>query len=257
MDDESIKIQCAREAIAALGLLLPEAAPKIAALMDFHDGRSLVQIATAYRKAGAQIPDAAKKSIGIRKNAFMSIEALTDLDERGLIRPLAAHELTLLRAMFSYIRYKKFKYYSSYKNTIIRYDCLNITSCAGCRRIAETEIDPSSFSELPPTDCETETCNTGIIGRFKHLPNTRGDFSAWVVDYRPNGSPGKYFFNFELNCDSCGGYTISMPDNDYEHATCASCGISFGTAEDVRQRCRETAMRFIAEKGLPTGNEED
>jgi hypothetical protein len=105
----------------------------------------------------------------------------------------------------------------------------------------------------------------GIGARYEHLVKRAIKIGAYnpsasynlkfvlkvkVKDYHSTDVSGRYHLNFEFHCDDCGGYMLKMPDTEYEQATCTDCGISFGTAEDVRERCREVARLFMAENGL-------
>jgi hypothetical protein len=101
-----IKRQAVREAISALGLIASEAEDRMASLlrdqMDIHPG----QIATSYRKDGEQVSKEEKKALGLRSNAFLSRQAFGDLTEDGRNESLTAHETVLLRATFTYNRYR-------------------------------------------------------------------------------------------------------------------------------------------------------
>jgi hypothetical protein len=99
-----IEEAAAREAVEQLGVLTPEAIPTIARLLQGDISEHPRAIATRYRKEGEQISDADKRALRIRRNGFLSRQALAEITPAGLGDPLAAHETTLLRATFTVIR---------------------------------------------------------------------------------------------------------------------------------------------------------
>jgi hypothetical protein len=162
----NIKLEAAREAVSRLGLLEPEAAETIASFME----RGMVEhpraIATAYRKDGEQLTPHEKRAANIRANAFMSRRAYGELTETGKACALRAHEVTLLRAMFSEDRFARLsspglsgglmRHFDGFK-----YDAVSL-DCPFCSRVNGTVVQPEAVAILPPDDCRCETANYSI-----------------------------------------------------------------------------------------------
>jgi len=164
----------AEEAIRSLGYLKPDAVNTVVSFM----GDELVvhprETATSYRKHGEQIDDDEKKSLGIRKNAFMSRRTLDDLTEKGRTRPLEAHEVTTLRATFAMTRTRNIAQAND-----LGYDEFKISSaidgrCAACDALEGLVVRGGMAPIFPPPDCECET------GRY--VLQVQIDFLAGLED---------------------------------------------------------------------------
>ncbi|PZU78172.1 MAG: hypothetical protein DI546_04225 [Rhizobium sp.] len=163
---EEIKRQAMREAISALGLIVPEAEEHMTAIlrdqMDIHPR----QIATDYRKHGEQLSKAEKNALGLRSNAFLSRQAFQELTEDGKEEPLTAHETVLLRATFTYNRYRTLQSIQAsdlvgtnvFKG--VKYDVLNM-SCPVCAPLDGKTIQLDEAPIFPMKGCVCDTANFG------------------------------------------------------------------------------------------------
>jgi hypothetical protein len=165
----NIKLEAAKEAVTTLGLLKPEAIELIASLMlGFEESPRAT--ATSYRKEGQQLAREHKKAAGIRANAFMSDRAFNDLTEKGKNSPLAAHETTLLRAMFTELRFGRLTSRNITQDIVshldgFKYDTLN-PDCPFCSRMEGTVVQAEEVAILPAPDCVCETANYSISPHF-------------------------------------------------------------------------------------------
>lgn len=160
-----VKRQAVREAIAALGLVKPEAEDTIVGFladeMETHPRQTLTQ----YRK-GEQLTKEEKNAIGLRSNASMGRQAFEDLTEVGLKEPLKAHETVLLRATFTVLRHQTIRQLmtsgvvadKSFKG--IKYDVLN-RDCPVCGPLDGTTIKLDKASIFPLKGCACATANFG------------------------------------------------------------------------------------------------
>jgi hypothetical protein len=171
----NIKYEAAQEAVTRLGCLKPYAIPTIMSLMKDGMVEHPRAIATAYRKDGDQLSRDEKKALGIRANAFMSRRAFEELSEKGRANPLAAHETTLLRAMFAENRFNRLtshglpddlaRYVEGFK-----YDTLT-RDCPFCSRVDGTVVPADEVAILPAADCQCETANYMISPKIDWLKN--------------------------------------------------------------------------------------
>lgn len=162
--DTNRDIDHVAEAIAALGYLKSEFAEPLAALMPrFVLGESPHAVARAIRREGTQISVDDKRALGLRSNAFMSIEALAMMTEKGRAHPLEAIENTLLRALFRYHRYrniqnvrdspKLFGHPAAAKLTGV------ISGCPGCRGLNVLITNPDKIeAAFPVPGCVRDAC---------------------------------------------------------------------------------------------------
>jgi len=154
----TIQHGAAREAVTTLGLLTPAASPTVASLLAGDLSEHPRATATRYRKEGEQISDAEKRALGIRKNGFLSKAAFAELTPAGLIAPLAAHEITLLRATFTVIRHRRVLQGEAMRaqlgHSFIGYihDTLH-RECPACNRLDGLVTDEASAKIMPPADC--------------------------------------------------------------------------------------------------------
>lgn len=182
--DEEFIATAAKEAVRSLGLLRDEAVPAIAALLERASGDHPRTIATAYRKQGEQLAADEKRALGLRTNAFLSRAAYNQLTERGLAEPLAAHELTLLRATFAMLRMRRAHQARAldllaYRGEI-KYDSLTL-DCPACKAL-DGVIASVFDAEILPNP--THSCRTANYTFSAHVD--------WLadIDCYPGGAKG-------------------------------------------------------------------
>jgi hypothetical protein len=172
--ESDAKIICANEAVIRLGLLKPAAIATIAALMEDEMVRHPKSICTAYRSELPQISDDEKRELGIRKNGFMSKVALTELSPQGLLRPLDAHEVTLLRATFSFRRYNHLSQADYFRGLVkesfvgFKYDVFG-ESCVGCKPLDGLIVHEDDAHVLAPLECSCQTANYALQPKIDWL----------------------------------------------------------------------------------------
>ncbi|MDD1452657.1 hypothetical protein NHF48_019770 [Sphingomonas sp. H160509] len=154
----TIEHDAAREAVMTLGLLTPDAIPTIARLINANFNEHPRAVATRYRKEGDQIDDAAKKTLGIRKNGFLSKASYSEITNLGLASPLTAHETTLLRATFTVARHNRVaqgeatrehlgtKFAGYLHETLHR-------ECSACNELNGAITDAAGAAIMPPATC--------------------------------------------------------------------------------------------------------
>lgn len=171
-----LRRKAAQEAIRRLGLLRVGAAYTVYNLLEDAQALHPKAICTAYRKQGEQLTDEEKEGLGIRKNAFMAREALTELTELGLQDPIRAHELTVLRASFTMFRYRNAVsargMMREYPDTPIeiRYDVFHADTCDLCKSLDGKLVDVN-WGLFPPEGC---TCVTAPYGLRVHMDYISG-----------------------------------------------------------------------------------
>jgi hypothetical protein len=75
--------------------------------------------------------------------------------------------------------------------------------------------------------------------------------SISILNYEPMlGYPDQYHFNFEFHCSDCGGYLISMPDDENDHVRCTACGVALDTLAKVRGACRAIVIEEMKARKL-------
>ncbi|RZF59005.1 hypothetical protein EWE75_24180 [Sphingomonas populi] len=169
-----IEEAAAREAVEHLGLLTPEAITTIAQLLQGDMSEPPNALATRYRKEGEQISDADKRVLRIRRNGFLSRQALAEITPAGLSDPLAAHETTLLRATFTVIRHRRVAEGAKLKERLgkcfvgFAHETLN-RDCAACNRLDGLVTDAANAAILPPVGCSCPTANYGISPKIDWL----------------------------------------------------------------------------------------
>lgn len=157
------------EAIMRLDLVKPSAHSSIVAMVQDDRGLHPRALCTAYRKEGEQLSKVELKSIGVRANGFMSRRAYEELTERGLSAPLDAHMTTVLRAFFSYARWRSlWNAALGVKDTDIAVEALSFhydmlpPVCPACKALDGSKVMPLDAHILPAPDCECETANYSI-----------------------------------------------------------------------------------------------
>lgn len=165
-DTNDVKRSAVREAISALGLIVPEAEDTMLGFlgdqMEVHPRQTL----TEYRKGGEQLSNDEKKALGLRSNAFLSSRAFEDLTEYGREAPLKAHETVLLRAAFTLNRYRTLQSIkaSDLVGTKVfrgvKYDVLSM-GCLVCGPLDGKTIQIAEASIFPLRGCTCDTANFG------------------------------------------------------------------------------------------------
>lgn len=148
----------AEEAVHSLGLIKPEAIGTIALLLTLCESHHPYQVATKFRKRGAQLSAAEKKSLGLRANAFMSYEARALLSPKGMCRPMDAHGVTLLRAALTNFRARTLLAHRPQKHFSVLYSPLD-ANCQACSKLRKTVVDISTADPFPLPGCQMEACN--------------------------------------------------------------------------------------------------
>lgn len=147
----------AGEAATSLGYVKPEAADTILRLLQSQvqpvDGETI----DGYRKQGEQISDAEKKTRGIRKNAFMSQAAASDLTEKGWTKPLDAHAVTIRRALFAWTRVRNIRQAQELGCDQFEYDSVMDKVCPACDALDGHIVAGADVLIFPPDGCLCET----------------------------------------------------------------------------------------------------
>lgn len=159
------RLECASEAIQALGYLRPRAAEVIADMIEEVMVNHPRSTTTTYRKNGEQISDVQKKALGIRKNAFFSRAALEELTEKGLSNPLDAHEITLRRATFSFLRVSAIRQGWDHGYDQFRHSSFD-TTCPACHALDDKITSGAQAQVFPAPEC---ICATGRFGLSIHI----------------------------------------------------------------------------------------
>lgn len=166
------------EAIRRLGYLNQGARPFLIAAVQDGTGVHPRALCTAHRKDGEQLSKAELKAIGIRANGFMSRTAYDEITPQGLAEPLQAHEKTLLRAFFSFARWRSlWNDARNLKQMDISADAISWTYdmlppvCDNCRAMDGEKVMPLEAHILPPETCECETSNYSIRMKIDWLHN--------------------------------------------------------------------------------------
>jgi hypothetical protein len=169
-DEKVLRRRAAEEAVAHLGLLKPEAAETVYRLLDNPDGSHPRAICAAYRKEGSQLLEEEKNKASLRKNAFMSREAIVEISPKGMHDPLRAHELTVLRGSFAVFRHRNAlsaqHIMQEHPNLPIevQYDVFHPDSCDVCKALHGKPVGPD-WGLLAPDGC---TCVTAPFGLQIH-----------------------------------------------------------------------------------------
>lgn len=166
-DEQSLRLMASQEAIDRLGLLNPDALSTVLELLHNPDGEHPRSVCAQYRKRGSQVTTEKKKAIGIRANAFMSKIALREISNKGLLDPIRAHEKTLLRASFTYFRYRNALAYEkllgehSSEFGDVLYDISHADACETCLDRDQRSV-PKNWGVFAPANCTCETAPYGL-----------------------------------------------------------------------------------------------
>lgn len=164
LDGNAFRLAAAREAIAALGLVISEAEGIIWHMLDFRLTDHPKARTTAYRKDGEQLSADEKRALGLRSNAFLSRRAFAELSPVGMASPLEAHERTLLRASFSLLRYRAIQNSPKIDGHEIAYkiDVLNM-ACPVCRPLDGKIVSRADAPMFASPGCACESANFGLM----------------------------------------------------------------------------------------------
>lgn len=170
---ENITYEATREAVTRLGYLKSQAIPTILHLIENGMDHHPRALATAYRRDGEQLSKEEKKTFGIRGNAFMARHAFDELTDKGRASPLLAHEITLLRAVFTKIRFDRLTSHGLSDELTscldgYKYDTLN-PDCPFCSRVDGKVVAADKVEILPAADCQCETSNYMISPQLNWL----------------------------------------------------------------------------------------
>jgi len=157
MDNFSKFLPYAEESIDSLGYIRKEYKMILAALLSLCESHHPREVATKYRKRGEQISVENKRALGLRANAFFSVDAYNALTEKGLRQPIDAFELTLSRAILSFFRARSISNTISLGYDQVKYDG-PFPDCPGCARLNKLIVHVDNASSTPPTDCSRGSC---------------------------------------------------------------------------------------------------
>jgi hypothetical protein len=157
------------EAIKSLGYLKPEAALKLVNLIHDNRHQNSKQISTLYRKGGEQLTSEEKKHLGIRANAMMSKQAINDLTEKGLSKPVSAHEQTILRASLAWSRSNNMADGSGAGTSKWEVLAPFPDKCPGCKRLDGKFIFAGEMEPTGPHDCFREACAIALSVDVKDI----------------------------------------------------------------------------------------
>lgn len=173
---EAIVETAVDEAIHRLAHVNPRARAALISMLKDDQGFHPRTLCTAYRKAGEQLTREELKSIGLRANAFMSRLALAEITAAGMSKPLEAHTLTLLRAFFTYARWRTLQAAEAHvREGVFDRDALRFSYdvlppvCNFCSQLDGEPTTPATAYILPPSECECETANYSIRMRVDYL----------------------------------------------------------------------------------------
>ncbi len=166
------------EAIEALDYIKPAYAPVLEALMPRCMVDHAYAVARAVRREGEQVSDDEKKGLGIKRNGFMSREALAMLTERGRQVPLQALENTLLRASFGCFRERHvaqlFELQRVSNKPVFAMIKGAVEGCSGCAHLDLRVPAAEAAAQFPIPGCGRDACAVKHLRhrRFPGLPRT-------------------------------------------------------------------------------------
>ncbi|MCB2074963.1 MAG: hypothetical protein H6917_04925 [Novosphingobium sp.] len=164
----------AQEAVERLGLLVPEAVNTVFRLLEDTEVVHPKAICTAFRKEGLQLTDEHKRTLKIRKNAFMTREALAEVSELGMQDPIRAHELTVLRASFAVFRHRNALSAERMMRVHpdmpieVEYDMFHPDTCELCASLHRKPVG-LDWGLLPPSGCTCVTAPYGLHLRVDYI----------------------------------------------------------------------------------------
>ena len=152
------------EAIEVLGYVYDRFVDPLAALLPkCMAGEHPHAVARALRRDGTQIPPEAKRTLGLRANAFMSEEALAMMTDKGRQNPLCAIESTLLRATFRAIRFANIQRVRDLPQELGQPVAARLRGvfpdCEGCKHLDLRISDPDKIdAAFPIPGCNRDAC---------------------------------------------------------------------------------------------------
>lgn len=167
---EKLPALAVAESVRALGYVQPFASAALLQLLSECETEHPRAVCTRYRRSGVQLDRQEKRVLCIRTNAAMSQQAASELTPKGCSNPIRAHELTVLRAVFTRQRWRSVMSRTVITEypVILRYE--GISRCAGCIRLESLGAIQFTQAELfPPPDCGNEACNLGFAVRVDFL----------------------------------------------------------------------------------------
>jgi hypothetical protein len=171
-DYDMMRLAAAREAVLTLGLLVPSAEARIYHFLDEGLTDHPTARCRAWRKHGEQMTPEEKKAAGIQPRAFYSREAFVELTDTGRLRPMDAHDVTLLRAQFSVFRYsaavKSREVLEAYPNSFYKHETLH-SKCPACNRLDGRQAPADEIELFPPAECTCETANYSVTPHIDWL----------------------------------------------------------------------------------------
>lgn len=263
----SIRALSVKEAISALGYLLPEAEESVIALLQDSLFNHPRKVCTNYRMTGEQLSKEEKKSLGLRANAFMSRKAFSELTDKGRKNPLEAHMITLLRAEFTRNRYKTVHSARMHGYDDFVHDPSN-SKCPACMHLKEMGMIKGYQAQIfPPTDCTLEACSLCLR---LHI-----DFIGYCIEEeraeRNNDSPtieflrrseemaslcittksatkqdgDSFYIDFDFTCRLCGSekVLVSTSKDGVKICVCAECEKKLSNWSEV-----ELLAKLIADR---------
>lgn len=171
-DYDTMRLASAREAVLTLGLLMPIAEARIYHFLDEGLTDHPTARCRAWRKHGEQMTSEEKIAAGIQGQAFYSREAFAELTDAGRLRPMDAHDVTLLRAQFSVFRYlavvKSRDVLKAHPNSFYKHETVR-SKCLACNRIDGRQTSADEVELFPPEGCTCETANYSVSPQIDWL----------------------------------------------------------------------------------------
>ena len=172
---ETITSDALDEALQHLGLLDHSAKPNLEKIIGQCREKGFTAVATEYRKQGEQLDKTEKKALGIRSNSFMSKQAASELTEKGKVKPLDAHFLTLWRADFTIDRAQRIVGIAGYEHSQIRKRGFHNDGCSICDASREQIVKPHEASPFPPVECPNSACCMMFVAGVDHAARLLDD----------------------------------------------------------------------------------
>ncbi len=165
-NNEDFVFDAVDEALLSLGYLKPSSGKTIIRLLPSCVTEHPKAVATAFRKSGNQLSAEEIRNLGIRANAYMSLQARDELSEKGLRHPLIAHQITLIRAHFTLSRHRALAQFARAGIEFVEMSGSFPTECKVCAETQGKKVTTSQASPFPPLGCEKEGCAMMFEGRF-------------------------------------------------------------------------------------------
>lgn len=160
--------QSACEAINSLGYVNGSAVEWLVSSIPQCAYQGAAALATKFRKQGNQLSADDKKALGIRANGFFSDEALGHLTEQGRGIAIKAHEITLLRAHFTHLRFRRLAEYRSIEVQSVVWDGFFRSECSACAMLHGKVIPISEADPSPPLGCAKDGCAISFLAKIDY-----------------------------------------------------------------------------------------